>query len=211
MIQFSKIICLVVLLVNTHLAQAQSTDASATGTVLNNQQKPLAGATVTIINNSTGFKLSAQTNEKGVYSFKQLPLGSPYSIQVSFVGLITQVKNNLSLNLGDQLENDFVLLDNNTSLSEVVVTSNSISSRIDRFGASTAISARTIQQIPAQNRNFNDLASLSPISNGANLGGQRFSSTNYLIDGVSARNNLTSGEIGRGRSPYHLKLLENLK
>lgn len=204
MIHFSKTICLVILLVNTQLAQAQSTDASATGTVLNNQQKALAGATVTIINNSTGFKSSAQTNGKGDYFFKQLPLGSPYSIHVSFVGLTTQVKNNLSLNLGDQLVNDFMLLDNNAALSEVVVTSNSVTSRIDRFGASTAISARTIQQIPAQNRNFNDLASLSPISNGANLGGQRFSSTSYLIDGVSARNNLTSGEIGRG--PFSLSL-----
>ena len=85
-----------------------------------------------------------------------------------------------------------------------MVSTNSISSRIDRFGASTAISAKIIQQIPAQNRNFNDLASLSPVTNGANIGGQRFSSTNYLIDGVSARNNLTSGEIGRG--PFSLSL-----
>jgi hypothetical protein len=78
---------------------------------------------------------------------------------------------------------DFTLVDASNALAEVVVTSNTVSSRIDRFGASTAISARTIQQIPAQNRNFNDLASLSPLANGSNLGGQRFSSTNYLIDG----------------------------
>ncbi len=203
-VHFFKCIFLLGQIVLAQLAFAQSTDASARGTIVNNQQKSLPGATVTIINNSTGFKSTAQANAAGAYVFKQLPLGSPYSIEVSFVGYATQVKNNLTLNLGDELVNDFVLLESNSTLTEVVVTSNSVSSRIDRFGASTAISARTIQQIPAQNRNFNDLASLSPISNGANLGGQRFSSTSYLIDGVSARNNLTSGEIGRG--PFSLSL-----
>jgi hypothetical protein len=203
-VHFFKSIFLLGQIVLAQLAFAQSTDASAKGTIVNNQQKSLPGATVTIINNSTGFKSTAQANAAGAYVFKQLPLGSPYSIEVSFVGYATQVKNNLTLNLGDELVNDFVLLESNSTLTEVVVTSNSVSSRIDRFGASTAISARTIQQIPAQNRNFNDLASLSPISNGANLGGQRFSSTSYLIDGVSARNNLTSGEIGRG--PFSLSL-----
>lgn len=188
----------------TQFAFGQSTDASAWGTISAVQQKPLPAATVTIINNSTGFRSTTQTNAKGAYLFKQLPLGSPYSIQVSFVGYATQVKNNLTINLGDQLVNDFVLAENNATLAEVIVTSSSVSSRIDRLGASTAISSRTIQQIPAQNRNFNDLASLAPTSNGANLSGQRFSSTNYLIDGVSARNNLTSGEIGRG--PFSLSL-----
>jgi hypothetical protein len=203
-LHFLKCIFLLGQIIGTQVAFSQSTDASARGTITNNQQRALPGATVTIINNSTGFKSTSQANAEGVYSFKQLPLGAPYSIQVSFVGYATQVKNNLTLNLGDQLVNDFVLPESNSTLTEVVVTSNSVSSRIDRFGASTAISARTIQQIPAQNRNFNDLASLSPISNGANLGGQRFSSTSYLIDGVSARNNLTSGEIGRG--PFSLSL-----
>ncbi len=201
---FLKSIVLLVQIILTQFAFGQSTDANAQGVILDMQQKPLQGATITIINNSTGFKSTAQSNAKGAYVFKQLPLGANYSIQVSHVGYASQAKHNLSINLGDQLENDFVLPENNSTLTEVVVSSGSVSSRIDRFGASTAISARTIQQIPAQNRNFNDLASLAPTSNGANLGGQRFSSTNYLIDGVSARNNLTSGEIGRG--PFSLSL-----
>ncbi|MBY0478733.1 MAG: carboxypeptidase-like regulatory domain-containing protein [Chitinophagaceae bacterium] len=183
---------------------SQSTDASVTGTVLNNEQKPLAGATVMITNTSTGFKSSTQTNAKGNYYFRQLPLGSPYIVEVSFVGYKKQMKENLSINLGDQVIADFVLTENSSDLAEVVIRSNTLTSRIDRFGASTAISSSTIRQIPAQNRNFSNLASLSPLANGANLGGQRFSSTNYLIDGVSARNNLTSGEIGRG--PFSLSM-----
>ena len=183
---------------------AQSTDASATGIILGKDKNELTGATVSIRNFSTGFSTSTQTNLKGVYLFRELPLGGPYTIEVSFTGYKTQKKENIAINLGDQIHADFILNDNNANLDEVVISSNSVTSRMDRFGASTAISANTIKQIPAQNRNFNDLASLSPLTNGANLGGQRFSSTSYLIDGVSARNNLTSGEIGRG--PFSLSL-----
>lgn len=183
---------------------AQSTDASVTGTVSNSAKAPLAGASVTVINESTGFKSVTQTNNEGKYYFRQLPLGSPYKVEVTNVGFSSQVNENLSLNQGDQLVIDFLLEVKTNSLEDVVVKTNPLTKRIDRFGASTAISARTIQQIPAQNRNFNDLASLAPTSNGANLGGQRFSSTNYLIDGVNAKNSLTSGEIGRG--PFSLSL-----
>jgi hypothetical protein len=120
-VHFFKSIFLLGQIVLAQLAFAQSTDASAKGTIVNNQQKSLPGATVTIINNSTGFKSTAQANAAGAYVFKQLPLGSPYSIEVSFVGYATQVKNNLTLNLGDELVNDFVLLESNSTLTEVVV------------------------------------------------------------------------------------------
>jgi len=203
-LHYLKCIFLLTGIIAVQFLNAQSTDASARGTITGDSSKPLAGATVTIVNNATGFKSTALTNTTGNYSFRQLPLGNLYTLQVSFVGYTTQAKTGLALNLGDELVNNFLLVESNSTLSEVVVTSNSVSSRIDRFGASTAISSRIIQQIPAQNRNFNDLASLSPLASGANLGGQRFSSTNYLIDGVSARNNLTSGEIGRG--PFSLSL-----
>ncbi len=195
---------LVSILPNRNRLFAQSTDATARGIVLTADQKPLQGASVTITNKSTGFSASTVTTTTGAYLFRQLPLGSPYELEISFTGFTTQTKTDLALNLGDELINDFVMTETGSSLTEVLVTANSVSSRIDRFGASTAISAKLIQQIPAQNRNFNDLASLSPLTNGANIGSQRFSSTNYLIDGVSARNNLTSGEIGRG--PFSLSL-----
>jgi hypothetical protein len=200
----SIVFFLIVALFSSVNVMAQATDASAIGTVYTNDKKPLAGATVIISNSSTGFKATTQTNVTGAYFFKQLPLGSPYSIAVSFVGFKTQQKENITINLGDQILTDFVLLDNSSNLTEIVIRSNTVSSRIDRFGATTAINANTIRQIPAQNRNFSNLASLSPLSNGSNLGGQRFSSTSYLIDGVSARNNLTSGEIGRG--PFSLSM-----
>ncbi len=192
------------LLIFTIETKAQSTDASIAGTVTDNKGAALPGVAISIRNESTGFQSSATTNIEGKYFFKQLPLGKPYTVRASFIGFGTQVKNELSLNLGDQLTVNFKLNESSTDLNEVVISGNAINSRIDRLGSSTAITAQTIQQIPAQNRSFTNLSSLAPTTNGGNIGSQRFSSTNYLIDGVSARNNLSSGEIGRG--PFSLSI-----
>ncbi|HSC39604.1 MAG TPA: carboxypeptidase regulatory-like domain-containing protein, partial [Chitinophagaceae bacterium] len=195
-------VCLVTALCGS--AIAQSTDASVKGLVLNHEKKPVAGATIELKNESTGFTSTTITGIDGRYMLKQLPLGGPYTVKVSSVGFATQAKNNFAINQGDLLSIDFDVQPAAANLKEVVVTSAKLNSRVDRMGASTAISAKTIQQIPAQNRNFTNLANLAPTSNGGSLGGQRASSTNYVIDGLSARNNLTSGTVGGG--PYSLSM-----
>ncbi len=202
----SKLKCLLILLsmFSVMRLSAQSTDASISGTVRDAGRELLPGVTVAIRNESTGFQSSTTTNLDGRFSFKQLPLGKPYSVRVTYVGYTTQLKNDLALNLGDQLTVNFSLTESSTELTEVVVTDNAINSRIDRLGSSTAITAQNIQQLPTQNRSFTNLSALAPTTNGGNIGSQRFSSTNFLIDGVSARNNLTSGEIGRG--PFTLSI-----
>ena len=186
------------------LSYAQSTDASISGQIKDNKGQALPGVTVSIQNASNGFRSTNVTNAEGRYAFRQLPLGRQYSITVSFIGFTAQVKNDLSINQGDRISVDFVMTELTTTLSEVVVKSNALSSRNDRLGGSTSINARTIQQIPALNRNFTNLLSLAPTTNGGSVSGQLPSSTNYLIDGTSARSNLTSGAVGSG--PYSLSL-----
>lgn len=186
------------------LSYAQSTDASISGQIKDNKGQALPGVTVSIQNASNGFRSTNVTNAEGRYAFRQLPLGRQYSITASFIGFTAQVKNDLSINQGDRISVDFVMTELTTTLSEVVVKSNALSSRNDRLGGSTSINARTIQQIPALNRNFTNLLSLAPTTNGGSVSGQLPSSTNYLIDGTSARSNLTSGAVGSG--PYSLSL-----
>lgn len=183
---------------------AQSTDASISGVVKDDKGATIAGATMTIQSESNGFRAVSVTNAQGRYIFAQLPLGRQYIVKASYVGSGTQIKNEISLNQGDKLVIDFIMSGNSTTLNEVVVKANSLNSRTDRLGGSTAINARTIQQIPALNRNFTNLLSLAPTSNGGSVGGQLPSSTNYVIDGTSARSNLTSGAVGSG--PYSLSL-----
>jgi hypothetical protein len=184
--------------------QAQSTDASFAGTVVDAKGAAIPGATVVVRNTSTGFQTGAATGTDGRYTFRQLPLGGPYELSVSFVGYATQQRTGLTLNQGDRVTVDVPLREASAELQEVVVEANRLTSRVDRLGGSTAFNPQQINRLPTTNRDFTSLANLNPLSNGTSIGGQLPSSTNYLVDGLSSRNMLTSGPIGRG--PYTLSL-----
>jgi len=61
-------------------AFAQTTQASISGVITDQQKKPIPGVSVQIRNNSTGFTTKTSTNAQGEYTFKELPLGGPYSV-----------------------------------------------------------------------------------------------------------------------------------
>ena len=169
-------------------ALGQATDASIVGVVKATDGQLLPGATVTARNESTGFQTSTVSNIEGRYVIRQAPLGGPYTITVSYVGFANQARAGYRLNQGDQLTVNINLAEDSNQLQEINVTENALKSRVDRLGATTAITANNIAKLPVNNRDFNSLLNLSPLSNsGISLGGQLPSSTNFLVDGASAR------------------------
>lgn len=193
-----------VALLLTITAWGQATDATVTGTVRDKAGQVLPGVTVQLRNEATGFKTGAATGADGRFSMQQLPLGGPYTITFSYVGYTTQTQTGYQLNQADRVTVNAAMSETDQQLQEVVVTGSSLKNRTDRLGASTAITADNIAKLPVFNRSFTNLLALSPLSNGTSIGGQLASSTNFLIDGASARNNLTSGALGSG--PFSLSL-----
>jgi hypothetical protein len=177
---------------------AQSTNASFTGTVTNGRNEPLAGASIEIINESTGFKATTNSQKDGGYQLLQLPLGGPYTIRVSYVGFNKAQKEGYQLNQGDQVVVNFSMVNEITTLQNVVVTTNQLINQKERFGAATDISATRIKNLPLEGRNFNNLINLSPVALGSSLGGQRSGSTNITIDGGNFRSPLWAGAAGSG-------------
>jgi hypothetical protein len=175
------------------MVYAQGSQAVIAGNVSEKGTGPLIGATVVVKNESTGFKASTVTNQKGDYIIKQLPLGSPYSVTVSYVGYVEQKKTGYSLNLGDYVQINFSLTDQANEMKEVTVTASSLRNTVKTLGASTAITEKDIAKLPVNGRNFTSLIDLSPLSNGSSLGGQLASSTNYTIDGMTARGTISGG------------------
>lgn len=200
---FSFVLCSLLACL-TSSTYGQTTDASITGLIKAADGQPLPGATITARNESTGFKTSTVSNVDGRFIIRQTPLGGPYTLTVSYVGFANQSRTGYRINQGDQLTVNFDLTENASELQEIRVTENALKNRVDRLGATTAITADNIAKLPVNNRSFTNLLALSPLSNGGSVGGQLPSSTNYLIDGASARNNLTSGALGSG--PYSLSL-----
>ena len=175
------------------MSYAQGSQAVIAGNVSEKGTGPLIGATVVVKNESTGFKAGTVTNQKGDYVIKQLPLGSPYSVTVSYVGYLEQKKSGYSLNLGDYVQINFTLTDQSNEMKEVTVTASALKNTVKTLGASTAITEKDIAKLPVNGRNFTSLIDLSPLSNGNSLGGQLASSTNFTIDGMTARGTVAGG------------------
>jgi len=176
-------------------AWSQGTEATILGTV-SETEGPVSGVSITVKNESTGFKVTTMTNEKGNYTFQQLPLGSPYTVTATYIGYTEQKKTGYTLNYGDELVVDFKLAASSNQLDEVVVQGNDMRNAIKTLGASTAVTATELTKLPVNGRNFSSLIDLSPVSNGNTLAGQIASSTNYTVDGMTSRSTIAGGNSG---------------
>lgn len=183
---------------------AQAVNATVSGKLTDSSGEILIGAQILVRNEQTGFTSSTVTGLTGNYIVSQIPLGSNYSVSASYLGYGSKTLTGISLNQGEIIRLDFVLSDEAQELSEVSVVANSIANSIDRLGSSTAVSAKDMATLPVNGRNFNSLVDLSPVSNGNNLLGQLFSSTNYTIDGMTNRSPLSSGSTNRG--PFSISM-----
>lgn len=186
---------------------AQTTQASITGVVTDETKQLIPGASVLVRNESTGFSSRTVTNTKGEFSLKELPLGGPYTITISFVGYSEQKRTGYSLNQGDLVKVNIEMRSSAVSMNEITVSGSGLKNKTENFGAATTVTARDIARLPVNGRNFSSLIDLSPLSNGSNLAGQLGSSTNITIDGTSAKNpTSSSGTNTRIGGPYALSM-----
>lgn len=192
---------------NVGLLLAQDYRAAVQGVVTDEGGEEVIGATVFVKNESTGFTAGSVTNERGEYFVKQLPLGSPYSITVSYVGYGDQKKTGYSLNQGDVVRIDFRLKEESVVMEAVQVVANSLKNSIATTGAATSVTANDLNKLPVNGRNFTSLIDLSPLSTGSSLSGQLASSTNYTIDGMSAKGPTSGGSTtSRNSVPYAISM-----
>ncbi|UHO37377.1 carboxypeptidase regulatory-like domain-containing protein [Chryseobacterium capnotolerans] len=183
------------------MAYAQTTQASIVGKVTGPGSSAQEKVKVTIVNESTGFRTETETNSKGEYIFKEIPLGGPYTVIVN-----EDKKEGFNVNFGDQVTVNMDL-GNEKHIEEVRITGN-LKNKIGNLGAATAISAKNIGILPVNGRNFTNLTELSPLSGkGGNLSGQLGSSTNFTIDGMTAKNPTSAGSTtSRSGAPFSISI-----
>ena len=184
------------------LSYAQTTQASIVGKITGPGQVAQEKVKVTIVNGATGFRTETETNSKGEYIFKEIPLGGPYTVIVN-----EEKKEGYNVNFGDQVTVNMSIGTGEKVLDEVIVTGN-LKNKIGNLGASTAISAKNISMLPVNGRNFTNLTELSPLSGkGGNLSGQLGSSTHFTIDGMTAKNPTSAGSTtSRSGAPFSISI-----
>lgn len=191
----------------TNTAYAQTTQASISGIVTDEQKKPIPGVSVQIRNNATGFTTRTSTNAQGEYTFKELPLGGPYTVKAVYIGFGDQTRSGYMLNQGDAVKITINMQEASQNLEAVEVVASGLRNKVKNFGASTEISAKTMNQLPVNGRNFSNLMDLSPLSRGGGISGQLGSSTNYTIDGMGAKNPTSAGATtSRSGAPYSISM-----
>lgn len=205
-----RILMLFVLFLGTFLSKdtlAQTTDGAITGVIIDTEKKPLPGVVVVLKNQSTGFTTKTGTNAKGEFTFKALPLGGPYTVKASFIGFGDQTRQGYMLNQGDVAKVNIKMEESAQTLEAVQINGNGFKNQVQQFGASTEVSAKDITRLPVNGRNFTSLTDLSPLSQGTNLSGQLGSSTNFTIDGMTAKNPTSAGSTtSRSGAPYSISI-----
>jgi len=167
--------------------QAQSNGSGISGFVFTADNKPAEGASIVLNNTNNGFISTTVADKKGYFVMRELPVGI-YTVRIAEINSATQVFNNVTLNLGDHLVIQKVILSSKTNtLTEVVVKSNSFTNSVDRLGTGTAVTSRTLQKLPTATRHYTDMMFLSPLASGSTLQGSKTGGVGYMLDGVSNR------------------------
>ena len=208
-----KIYLVIAIVLCAVITQAQVTTSSITGTVLDENNKPLEGATISILHVPTGAKTETLSRKGGGFDLQGLVVGGPYTVSISYVGLAAQKIEDVKLVLGEAFNLKINLSPSTTALETVVVSGvrgkgiNAV-----KTGAGTTISRTLLSTAPTISRSLNDFVRLTPQSNGTSFAGRDGRYNNLQIDGANLNNNfgLSSDLAPGGGSPVSLDALEEI-
>ncbi len=157
---------------------AQETSATLSGSVADPNGQAIAGASIQVKYEPTGFSTGTQTNSKGLFVIPNLRPGGPYTITISFVGYEPQKLSDINLILGNNPDLNVSLKNDTKNLQEVVVNASR------RSVAGTTIGKAQLTNMPTLGRSLSDYTRLTPQSNNNSFAGSNFRYNNLTIDGV---------------------------
>ena len=188
---------LALLILLPSVAGAQTHTATVRGTVFDPSQARVAGAQITLIDNSTSESRTASSDANGEYAVSSLPAGT-YRIQVSSTNFVPYTYDSLILTVNQVLHLDVTLVVAGPDEENMVISAFGTELKKDSASLGTVIENRQVGGLPLDGRNFYELSLLvpgaapaAPGSAGSvrgdfafNVNGAREDSNNFLLDGV---------------------------
>ena len=177
---------------------AQSTSATLSGTVVDQNGGVVPGVEVTIVNTSTSLQRHATTNSEGSFTVPLLPPGS-YTVTARGQGFAPVEIPNVTMNVGDQKSLQVQLKAGN--ISEMVQISGDAPLINESPAVATVVDRQFVGNLPLNGRTFQSLIALSPgvvltkaTANAPgqfSVNGQRANANYFTVDGVSANIGVT--------------------
>jgi outer membrane receptor protein involved in Fe transport len=190
------------------MVRAQSTtQGSIAGTLEDPSGAVVGGASVSILNTATGFKVTLTTDANGYFKAPLLEPGT-YAVSISASGFAGYKTGNVTVQVGQVTSLlPHLALASSASVVEVVDSTPAINTESPDFTAT--LNTQAMQNIPMNNRRWSSLAMLTPgvVSNGDGYGlisvrGISPLLNNVLIDGADDNQAFFSEERGRTREAY---------
>ena len=196
----------------TNSAVGQVAGATLSGTVTDSSGAVLPKAELAIADVSTGIVRTVNSDTSGLYTAPNLLPGT-YSITASAAGFATQVRSNVVLTVGAQLEINFAMKVG-SSTERVNVEAETPGVQLASSSISAVVDQNTVRELPLNGRDWTQLATLQPgvvsmasaqpavagfargnRGYGAQLtiSGGRPQQNNYRIDGVTVNDYVNSG------------------
>ena len=191
-------ICCLILTPLSVLAQSQTTGRIA-GEVRDQSGAVIAGATISIVNKSTGEERKSTTDDTGNYIVPLLPPGE-YRVSISLAGFKKAVFDNVKVAITETATINATL--EVGVISEESVTIDAASTFLQRDGAQLGriVDSRTVSELPLATRNFTQILGLSPgaatylpdntavgrNSQNISVNGARVTNNNFQINGIDA-------------------------
>ena len=189
------------------VAHGQSTTATLSGTVTDQNGAVVPAVEITVENIGTALKRQTTTNDEGNFTVPLLP-PSTYSVTAQRTGFTPVRIANVVLNVGDQKSLPIHLKAGN--ISEMVQITNDAPLINESPAVGTVVDRKFVENIPLNGRSFQTLITLTPgvvltKATGQNAGqfsvsGQRPNANYFTIDGVSANIGVGFGSLGQAGS-----------
>jgi hypothetical protein len=203
MMKFSNLLLFIIILTLCLPAMAQTTTGTISGRVVDSQGAVVGGAAVTVTSATTNVAHAVQTNNDGLYTVPQLLPGT-YSVSVVTPNFRKEIRNNLTLQIGQTLDLEFSLSVGATT-ETVNVTSSAPLVQTQSAAVGSVIDNQKIEEIPLNGRQYYSLSALIPgamppvynsslsYRGGINLAGAAETSTFYSLDGLNNMDTAITG------------------
>jgi len=181
-------------------AQAQLYTGSVGGLVTDPSGAVIPAAKITLTDEEKGYSFTAQTDSAGRYLLRSIPPGN-YSVKAEAQGFQTQKKDNLRVNVEQNLSVDFALIVGSIAQT-VEVQAGTVHLQTEDAVTGQVVNRKFVNDLPLADRQFVNLTYLAPGvtetdapgtagSQGGinfNSNGSRNATADVLIDGASSTN-----------------------
>lgn len=182
--------CLVLLLAPP--ARAQKTSGQITGSVVDQNGAALPDTTIVVTQLGTNLKREAQTNQDGIYSVPDLPVGV-YRISATHGGFKEAVVENVTVNVSTTTRQDLTMQVGGVGETVTIVASE-VQVQQETGAIGDVVTGEQVRELPLNGRSFVQLTQLQPgVAPANNFDSKNkglFSGVDFSVNGNTTQSNL---------------------